>query len=64
MDYLDYFLIIFRFVPDKDFAGTDHSRKRDGPVQFEKFEEEDPFELDKFLLDAKRGGKRTETSDR
>lgn len=53
-----------RFVPDKDFAGTDHSRKRDGPVQFEKFEEEDPFELDKFLLDAKRGGKRTETSDR
>eukprot|EP00794_Sanderia_malayensis_P020116 gene20116-22087_t len=53
-----------RFVPDKDFAGTDHSRKRDGPVQFEKFEEEDPFELDKFLSDAKRAGKRSETSDR
>lgn len=46
-----------RFQADKEFAGTDHSQKRDGPVQFEK-EEEDPFGLDKFLTEAKKG-KRT-----
>lgn len=50
-----------RFVPDKEFGGTDHSQTRDGPVQFEK-EEEDPFQLDKFLQEAKRGGKRNEKS--
>ena len=55
---------LFRFVPDKDFAGTDRTRKRDGPVQFEKFGEEDLSELDKFFLDAKRGGKRSEPVDR
>lgn len=53
-----------RFVPDKDFAGTDRSRTRDGPVQFEKFGEEDFYELDKFFLDAKRGGKRSEPLER
>ncbi|EDO40504.1 predicted protein [Nematostella vectensis] len=46
-----------RFQPDKEFAGTDHGQRRDGPVQFEK-EEEDPFGLDKFLTQAKKG-KRT-----
>ncbi|XP_065063112.1 SNW domain-containing protein 1-like [Rhopilema esculentum] len=53
-----------RFVPDKDFAGTDRTHKRDGPVQFEKFGEEDLSELDKFFLDAKRGGKRSEPMER
>ncbi|GIX85116.1 SNW domain-containing protein 1 [Caerostris darwini] len=47
-----------RFVPDKEFAGTDRSGRRDGPVQFEKQEEEDPFGLDKFLTEAKKVSKR------
>lgn len=47
-----------RFVADKEFAGTDHTIRRDGPVEFEKDEEEDPFGLDKFLVSAKRGQKR------
>uniref|UniRef100_A0A674APL5 SNW domain-containing protein 1 n=1 Tax=Salmo trutta TaxID=8032 RepID=A0A674APL5_SALTR len=34
-----------RFVPDREFSGTDHGPRRDGPVQFE----EDPFGLDTFL---------------
>lgn len=34
-----------RFVPDKEFSGSDRrQRGREGPVQFE----EDPFGLDKF----------------
>ena len=38
----------------KEFAGTDHSRSTDGPVQFEKdFVEEDPFGLTQFLTDVK-----------
>jgi len=52
-----------RFVPDKEFDGTDTSQVRDGPVQFEK-EEEDPFQLDKFLQEAKTGRKRTDKSDK
>lgn len=47
-----------RFVPDKEFAGTDRGARRDGPVQFEKQEEEDPFGLDKFLTEAKKASKR------
>jgi SNW domain-containing protein 1 len=43
-----------KFHADKEFAGTDHSQKRDGPVQFEK----DPFGLENFLTEAKKG-KRT-----
>ena len=43
-----------RFVPDKEFSGTDRAgAPRTGPVQFEK-EEEDPFGLDVFLKQAKR----------
>uniref|UniRef100_A0AAQ4PMZ2 SNW domain-containing protein 1 n=1 Tax=Gasterosteus aculeatus aculeatus TaxID=481459 RepID=A0AAQ4PMZ2_GASAC len=51
-----------RFVPDKEFSGTDHGRGREGPVQFE----EDPFGLDKFLEEAKQhgGSKRPSTSSR
>ena len=47
-----------RFQPDKEFAGADRNVRRDGPVQFER-DEEDPFGLDKFLTEAKRAGKRT-----
>ena len=42
---------VLRFQPDKEFAGTDRTQRRDGPVQFE----EDPFGLDKFLTEAKKG---------
>ena len=55
MSFLPFF---FRFVPDKGFTGVDSSRRRDGPVQFERYEEEDPFGLDKFLKEAKTGQKR------
>eukprot|EP01137_Pigoraptor_chileana_P006596 Opistho-2@3281 len=47
-----------RFHADKGFQGADPAaagQKRDGPVQFERVEEEDMFGLDKFLTDAKRG---------
>ena len=52
-----------RFVPDKEFAGTDRSSRRDGPVQFER-EEDDPFGLDKFLTEAKRAQKRPSEDSR
>lgn len=48
----------FRFVPDKEFSGTDRTATRSGPVQFEK-EEEDPFGLDQFLKQAKRASSTT-----
>ncbi|KAB0800325.1 hypothetical protein PPYR_06065 [Photinus pyralis] len=52
-----------RFVPDKEFSGTDRSGAgRSGPVQFEK--EEDPFGLDQFLSQAKRASKRKEPERR
>ncbi|CAL8087293.1 unnamed protein product [Calicophoron daubneyi] len=46
-----------RFVPDREFSGADHSRRLDGPVQFER-DEEDPFNLSKFLSEAKKAQKR------
>ena len=50
-----------RFVPDKEFSGTDRTSRREGPVQFEK-NEEDPFGLDQqlnqLLTKAKRATKR------
>ncbi|XP_008554939.1 puff-specific protein Bx42 [Microplitis demolitor] len=49
-----------RFVPDKEFSGTDRSAQRSGPVQFEK-DEEDPFGLDQFLTQAKRASGSTTT---
>lgn len=52
-----------RFVPDKEFSGSDRrQRGREGPVQFE----EDPFGLDKFLEEAKQhgGSKRPSDSNR
>lgn len=54
---------LFRFVPDKEFSGTDRSGAgRSGPVQFER--EEDPFGLDQFLSQAKRASKRKEPERR
>lgn len=50
-----------RFVPDREFSGTDRAAQnaRSGPVQFEKEEkEEDPFGLDQFLNLAKKAQKR------
>lgn len=57
---LDKIVNTNRFVPDKEFSGTDRSEqsKRQGPVQFEK--EEDPFGLDQFLNMAKKASKRKE----
>uniref|UniRef100_A0A6Q2XPS1 SNW domain-containing protein 1 n=1 Tax=Esox lucius TaxID=8010 RepID=A0A6Q2XPS1_ESOLU len=59
-DDLDTLMQSNRFVPDREFSGTDHGPRRDGPVQFE----EDPFGLDKFLEEAKQhgGSKRPSTS--
>lgn len=55
---LDKIVNTNRFVPDKEFSGTDRSAQntRSGPVQFEK--EEDPFGLDQFLNMAKKAPKR------
>ena len=43
-----------RFQPDRGFSGADQAPVRDGPVQFEKDTEEDPFGLNKFLTEAKK----------
>jgi len=65
-DDLDNLIKTNKFVPDKDFSGTDRSGAsgpRTGPVQFEK--EEDPFGLDKFLTEARKASsKRPTESDR
>ena len=58
-DDLDKLIKDSRFVADKEFSGTDRTAgRRDGPVQFEKDEEEDIFGLNKFLDAAKKGQKR------
>ncbi|CAH2328450.1 SNW domain-containing 1 [Pelobates cultripes] len=50
---LDTLMKTNRFVPDKEFSGSDRRQRREGgPVQFE----EDPFGLDKFLEEAKQHG--------
>lgn len=48
-----------RFKPDKTFAGTsERTGPRDRPVEFEKeAEEADPFGLDQFLTEVKKGKK-------
>ncbi|KAL8576199.1 SNW domain-containing protein 1 [Nucella lapillus] len=58
-DDLDTLMKNKRFVPDKEFEGTDRTHRRDGPVQFTRDVEEDLFGLDKFFKDAKKGQKRT-----
>ncbi|KAM0950896.1 putative SKI-interacting protein, SKIP [Dioscorea sansibarensis] len=48
-----------RFKPDKAFTGTsERASKRDRPVEFDKEEKEsDPFGLDQFFTEVKRGKK-------
>ena len=48
-----------RFKPDKGFAGaSERAGPRDRPVEFEKeAEEADPFGLDQFLTEVKKGKK-------
>ncbi|XP_009775566.1 SNW/SKI-interacting protein A-like [Nicotiana tabacum] len=58
-EQLDKIMKTDRFKPDKAFAGTsERASTRDGPVQFEKqVEEADPFGLDQFLTEVKKGKK-------
>ncbi|KAK6619284.1 Puff-specific protein Bx42 [Polyplax serrata] len=63
-DDIDKIIKTSRFVPDKEFSGTDRNATRSGPVQFEKEKEEDPFGLDQFLNQAKRSSKRQAKDDR
>ncbi|XP_043929984.1 SNW domain-containing protein 1 isoform X1 [Protopterus annectens] len=58
-DNLDTLMKNNRFVPDKEFSGSDRRQRREGPVQFE----EDPFGLDKFLEEAKQHGGSKRPSD-
>ncbi len=51
-----------RFQPDRGFAGADTDQSREGPVQFEKAVEEDPFGLNKFLTEAKKAKRPSEDS--
>ena len=59
---LDCSGLFFRFQPDKEFSGTDRSRVRDGPVQFEKEVDEDLFGLNQFLTEAKKAKRPTDSS--
>jgi len=54
-----------RQKPDRDFQGVDRSKPstaRTKPVEFEKEEEADPFGLDHFLTEAKKGKKADKSS--
>ena len=51
-----------RFQPDKGFSGADGGHVRDGPVQFEKEVDEDPFGLNKFLTEAEKAKRPSEDS--
>ena len=53
-----------RFQPEKEFEGTDRNQRREGPVQFQKDVEEDPFGLNKFLTEAKKGKRQAEDDSR
>ena len=49
-----------RFKPDKGFSGaSERAGPRDRPVEFEN-EEADPFGLDQFLTEVKKGKKAME----
>lgn len=61
-EQLDKIMKTDRFKPDKGFSGTsEKSGPRDRPVEFEKeAEEADPFGLDQFLTEVKKGKKAME----
>lgn len=57
-EQLDKVLSTKRFKADKQFTGASDrpsGSRRDGPVDFAKEEESDPFGLDQFLTEVKRG---------
>lgn len=58
-EQLDKIMKTDRFKPDKSFTGTsEKTGPRDRPVEFEKEPEEaDPFGLDQFLTEVKKGKK-------
>ncbi|KAM0892071.1 hypothetical protein ACQ4PT_026007 [Festuca glaucescens] len=57
-EQLDKVMKTERFKPDKAFSGaSERSGKRDRPVEFDKQEENDPFGLDQFLTEVKKGKK-------
>eukprot|EP00252_Welwitschia_mirabilis_P007427 TRINITY_DN1877_c0_g1_i1.p1 TRINITY_DN1877_c0_g1~~TRINITY_DN1877_c0_g1_i1.p1 ORF type:complete len:598 (+),score=141.89 TRINITY_DN1877_c0_g1_i1:240-2033(+) len=58
-EQLEKILKTDRFRPDKGFAGsTESAGPRDRPIEFEKdAEEADPFGLDQFLTEVKKGKK-------
>ncbi|XP_022154720.1 SNW/SKI-interacting protein-like [Momordica charantia] len=58
-EQLDKIMKTDRFKPDKSFSGTaERSGPRDRPVEFEReVEEADPFGLDQFLTEVKKGKK-------
>ncbi|CAA3008246.1 SNW SKI-interacting -like [Olea europaea subsp. europaea] len=58
-EQLDKLMKTDRFKPDKAFTGTsERTGQRDRPVEFEKeAEEADPFGLDQFLTEVKKGKK-------
>jgi len=62
---IDTMIKTSRFVPDKEFDGTDRSEssRRRGPVEFERHAEveEDPFGLDKFFNEAKKASNKRRT---
>ncbi|KAL2477355.1 SNW/SKI-interacting protein [Forsythia ovata] len=61
-EQLDKLMKTDRFKPDKTFTGTsERTGQRDRPVEFEKeAEEADPFGLDQFLTEVKKGKKAME----
>ncbi|XP_057953668.1 SNW/SKI-interacting protein A-like [Malania oleifera] len=61
-EQLDKILKTDRFKPDKGFAGaSERAGPRDRPVEFEKeAEEADPFGLDQFLTEVRKGKKAME----
>lgn len=61
-EQMDKIMKTDRFKPDKAFAGTSEKvGPRDRPVEFEKdVEEADPFGLDQFLTEVKKGKKATD----
>jgi SNW domain-containing protein 1 len=57
-EQLDKVMKTERFKPDKAFSGaSERPGKRDRPVEFDKQEENDPFGLDQFLTEVKKGKK-------
>ncbi|KAM0969652.1 hypothetical protein TB2_017495 [Malus domestica] len=60
-EQLDKIMKTDRFKPDRGFGGAaERAGPRDRPVEFEKdaVEEADPFGLDQFLTEVKKGGKK------